>query len=84
MEGNVALPYLFFRAGGELEKLGMPLRVVRREPFAAIPWIVSGGFQPLGLLPLGLAGAAERVDRFVSRMPSLTASRCLIALERTG
>ena len=51
MEGNAALPYLYFRAGGHLERAGLPLRVVRREPFAALPWLLSGGFQPYGLLP---------------------------------
>lgn len=62
----------------------MPLRVVRREPFAAVPWLLSGGFQPFGLLPGALAGAVEVVDRLVSRLPSVTASRCLIVVEKTG
>jgi SAM-dependent methyltransferase len=84
MEGNVTLPYLYFRAGGYLDRLGLPLRVVRREPFAAVPWLLSGGFQPFGLLPAALAGVAESLDRAVSLLPSLTATRCLIVVEKTG
>lgn len=82
MEGNAALPYLYFRAGGHLERAGLPLRVVRREPFAALPWLLSGGFQPSGLLPRSLLPAAERLDRILSHAPALTALRCLLVIER--
>jgi SAM-dependent methyltransferase len=82
MHGNVALPYLFFQPGGHLERLDLQLRLVRREPFAALPWLLSGGFQSFGFLPLPLVGTAEGVDAIVSRLPRLTATRCLIALER--
>ena len=68
---------------GALDRLGLPLRVVRREPFAALPWLLSGGFQPSGLLPEPLLPAAERVDRLLSAAPRLTAMRCLLVIERT-
>jgi SAM-dependent methyltransferase len=88
LAGNVALPFLYFRAGGRhLERLSLPLEIVRREPSAGLAWMLSGGFQPFTLLPAALAGAVESVDRLVSLVPSLTASRCLIVLEkldRTG
>jgi SAM-dependent methyltransferase len=83
MEGNAALPYLFFGPRGELERLGLPLRVVRREPFAALPWLLSGGFQSADLLPEGLLPAAERLDRLLSAVPRLTALRCLVVIERS-
>jgi SAM-dependent methyltransferase len=87
LDGNVALPSLFFRRGGELERLDLPLAVVRREPSAGLAWMLSGGFQPFTLLPASLVGVAESVDRLISLVPRLTASRCLIVLEkdlRTG
>jgi len=82
MDGNAALPWLYFAPGGELDRLGLSLRVVRREPFAALPWLLSGGFQPAGLLPEPLLPAVERVDRLLSSVPSLTALRCLVVVER--
>jgi len=82
MRGNVALPYLYFRAGGHLERLNLPLRVVRRAPFAAVPWLLSGGFQSFGLLPPALVPAAHALDRVASAFPALTATRCALTLER--
>jgi hypothetical protein len=49
--GNATLPFLFFRPSGYLDGLGLPLRVIRCRPFAAVPWLLSGGFQRLSLLP---------------------------------
>jgi SAM-dependent methyltransferase len=82
MEGNVALPYLYFRPGGHLERLALPLRISRRAPFAALPWLLSGGFQSLNLLPGVCAAAAQACDRALSTVPALTATRCAIVLER--
>jgi SAM-dependent methyltransferase len=84
MQGNVALPFLFFAAGGYLDRTGLPLAVIERRPFAALPWLLSGGFQPFSLLPARLGGAAAALDRILSRAPALTASRCLLVIERTG
>jgi hypothetical protein len=82
MDGNSALPYLYFRPGGHLDRMGLPLRVLRREPFAALPWLLSGGFQPYSLLPPSLIGVLERVDVLLSLVPALTATRCLLVVER--
>ena len=84
MQGNAALPYLYFRSAGHLERMGLPLRVMRREPFAALPWLLSGGFQPASLLSVGLVSAVEKLDRVVSLAPALTAVRCLVVVERTA
>jgi SAM-dependent methyltransferase len=84
LQGNVALPDLYFQPRGHLERLALDLRVVRREPFAALPWLLSGGFQPFTLLPAAWVGALERIDRVISRSPALTATRCLVVIERTG
>jgi SAM-dependent methyltransferase len=82
MQGNMALPYLYFRSGGYLEHIDLPLAVVERQPFAALPWLLSGGFQPFSLVPAALVGPLEAVDRCLSLLPSLTASRCLIVVEK--
>ena len=82
MDGNAALPWLYFRGDGHLERLGLPLEIIRREPFAGLPWILSGGFQNFSLLPSGLVGIAESIDRLASVVPAVTASRCLLVMER--
>ena len=83
MLGNAALPYLYFRSNGHLQRMGLPLRVVTREPFAALPWLLSGGFQPIGLLPERLVAPLEAFDEMISRLPSISALRCLLVVERT-
>ena len=84
MEGNVALPSLYFAAGGHLPRLGLPLRVTERDPFAALPWLLSGGFQPPTLLPARWHSVAAAADRLLSRVPAWTATRCFIAVEKTS
>jgi SAM-dependent methyltransferase len=84
MTGNAALPYLYFRPHGYLERMQLPLRVVRCERFAAVPWILSGGFQPFGLLPAWLVPVVEALDRLLSLVPSLTATRSRLVVEKTA
>ncbi len=84
MLGNAALPYLYFRPGGHVERSGLPLQVVSRAPLAALPWVLSAGFQPVTFLPARLVGLSEAVDRVLSLAPALTATRCLIAVEKTA
>lgn len=82
MLGNIALPFLFFRPAGHLERVGVPLHVARREPFLGLAWWMSGGFQPLSLLPAFLTGTVEALDRVMSLPAFLTATRCLVVLEK--
>jgi SAM-dependent methyltransferase len=81
LEGNVALPWLYFRRA-HLAQLALPLGMIRCEPFAGLAWMLSGGFQPFSFLPAWLFGAVEWIDRMASLLPAVTASRCLIVLER--
>ncbi len=81
LQGNVALPWLYFHRG-HLQQLALPLAMIRCVPSAGLAWMLSGGFQPLSVLPGTLVGAAEWLDRMASYVPALTASRCLIVLER--
>lgn len=83
MEGNAALPYLYFCENGYLGGMRSPLRVLAREPFAGISWLLSGGFQALSLLPPRAAGLAEWADRVLSRAPRWTATRCLVTVAKT-
>lgn len=82
MEGNSALPYLYFKSGGRMDRLNLPLRVLRRECFCALPWLLTGGFQETNLLPPTLVPAVEILDRILSRAPRLTATRCLVVVEK--
>lgn len=82
MQGNAALPYLYFRAGGHLEKMGVPLRVIQRTAFASLPWILTGGFQPISFLAEALVGTIEAIDHVVSLFAPITATRCFLVLER--
>lgn len=82
MMGNAALPYLYFSASGHLDAMGTDLRVLRREPFCGLPWLLSGGFQPLSFWPAAMTPVAEALDRLLSRAPRLTASRCLVVVEK--
>jgi hypothetical protein len=55
---------------------------VRREPFAALPWVLSGGFQSIDLLPERALPAAQHLERILSAVPRVTALRCLVVVER--
>lgn len=82
MEGNAALPYLYFRDSGYWERLGLPLTVIARQPFPALPAVLSGGFQSFSWLPPRLLALAEGLDRVGARLPRLLATRCFVVLEK--
>jgi SAM-dependent methyltransferase len=82
MLGNPALPYVYFRDDGVLQQLDLPLRVTHREPLSAVSWVLSGGFQPVSLLPRSLVGVVDAADRLLSRLPALTATRCFLIVEK--
>jgi SAM-dependent methyltransferase len=84
MKGNAALPFLYFRPRGYLERLGLPLRVIERRAFPSLPWILTGGFQEFSLLPQALLPFVASVDRAISRTPRVTAARCFLAIEKVS
>ena len=57
-------------------------RRVKRSLSAAIPYIASGGFTGPQLYPRRLLSALRRLDRALSRIPSVFATRLLVALEK--
>jgi SAM-dependent methyltransferase len=57
-------------------------RTVKRSLSAAIPYIASGGFSGPQLYPRRLLPALRMLDRALSRIPAVFATRLLVALER--
>jgi hypothetical protein len=57
-------------------------RTVKRSLSAAIPYIASGGFSGPQLYPRSLLPALRVLDRALSRLPAVFATRLLVALEK--
>jgi SAM-dependent methyltransferase len=55
---------------------------VRRRLWAAIPYVGSGGFTGPQLYPRSLLPALRMLDRALSRVPAVFATRLLVALEK--
>lgn len=70
-----------FRRPSGREPLG-PLRVREVTSWAALPWLLSGGLSGPQLCPKALLPAVRAVDRLISRVPSMFASRMLVVLEK--
>jgi SAM-dependent methyltransferase len=79
LEGNAAIPYL---ALARLHEAGLPLHLVRAEPFVGLPYLATFGFKvekPLPGFVQSLAGAAEAALRPLARW---LATRIFIVLEK--
>lgn len=79
LEGNAAIPYL---ALGRLSGTGLPLHLVRAEPFVGLPYLATFGFKvqkPLPGFVHSLAGAAEAALRPLARW---LATRIFVVLEK--
>ena len=79
LEGNAAIPYL---ALARLREAGLPLHLVRAEPFVGLPYLATFGFKverPLPGFVQSLAGAAEAALRPLARW---LATRIFIVLEK--
>jgi SAM-dependent methyltransferase len=70
-----------FVSGEYAAKLG-DWRMVRRSLIAGIPYIASGGFSGPQLYPQSLLPVLRTIDRVASRVPSVFATRLLVALEK--
>ncbi|MBI2376304.1 MAG: class I SAM-dependent methyltransferase [Deltaproteobacteria bacterium] len=82
MEGNAAVPHLYFRAGGHLETLGLPFDLKTRAPFAGLPWLLTGGFSGPSFAAPPLARAARALEPVLNRAPRALSTRCLVVLEK--
>ena len=79
LDGNAAIPYL---ALAKLRDTGLPLHLVRAEPFVGLPYLATFGFKvgrPLPGFFQGLARAGESALRPLARW---LATRIFIVLEK--
>jgi SAM-dependent methyltransferase len=79
LEGNAAIPYLVL---ARLPEAGLPLHLVRAEPFVGLPYLATFGFKvgrPLPAVLQGLARAGEAALRPLSRW---MATRIFVVLEK--
>ena len=79
LEGNAAIPYLVL---ARLREAGLPLHLVRAEPFVGLPYLATFGFKvgrPLPAVLQGLARAGEAALRPLSRW---MATRIFVVLEK--
>jgi SAM-dependent methyltransferase len=79
LDGNAAIPYLLL---ARLRETGLPLHLVRAEPFVGLPYLATFGFKvekPLPGFVQSLAGAAEAALRPLARW---VATRIFIVLEK--
>ena len=83
MEGNGYIPFsLFAERAAELPSRVPGLRLSKLEPFGAFSYLLTGGFQPVGL-PAGVIRSATWVE---ARLPKLVmdrlALRVFVVLEK--
>jgi SAM-dependent methyltransferase len=79
LDGNAAIPYLLL---AKLREAGLPLHLVRAEPFVGLPYLVTFGFKvgrPLPAVLQGLARAGEAALRPLARW---LATRIFVVLEK--
>ena len=78
-DGDAALPWRIVRdarAEGDWRRFGLGTpRVTRLNAFA---YLLSLGFRQASLLPIGLAGAVQRIDRLTRALAPLTALRAFL------
>lgn len=81
-EGDAALPWRIVRDTRDWQALGLGTpRVVRLPAFA---YLLSLGFREASLLPGGLTGAAQWLDRAAAGVAGLTALRAFIVWQRAA
>jgi SAM-dependent methyltransferase len=80
LDGNAAIPLKWLRhvAGGD-----HGLRLVRAEPFVALPYLVTLGFQRRRPVPAVVMRIARRLETLTRRARGIGASRILAVWERT-
>ena len=79
LDGNAAIPYLVLR---RLISAPCPLRVVTREPFVALPYLATLGFQMARPMPRGIVRFAGALERLAWPLRPLLATRVFAVLEK--
>ena len=78
-EGNAAIPYL---ALGRLRDAGLPLHLVRAEPFVGLPYLATFGFKVARPLPALLQRVARAGEAAVAPLTRWLATRIFVVLEK--
>jgi SAM-dependent methyltransferase len=79
LEGNAAIPYL---ALARLRDAGVPLHLVRAEPFVGLPYLATFGFKVARPLPVLLQRVARAGERAVTPLTRWLATRIFVVLEK--
>jgi SAM-dependent methyltransferase len=79
LEGNAAIPYL---ALARLRDGGLPLHLVRAEPFVGLPYLATFGFKVTRPLPVLLQRVARAGERVMAPLTRWLATRIFVVLEK--
>jgi len=79
LEGNAAIPYL---ALARLRGAGLPLHLLRAEPFIGLPYLATFGFKVGRPLPALLQGLARAGEAALRPLACWLATRIFIVLEK--
>jgi SAM-dependent methyltransferase len=79
LEGNAAIPYL---ALARLRDAGLPLHLVRAEPFVGLPYLATFGFKVARPLPVLLQRVARAGERAMAPLTRWLATRIFVVLEK--
>ena len=79
LDGNAAIPYL---ALARLRDTGLPLHLVRAEPFVGLPYLATFGFKVERPLPAAFQGLARVGEAALRPLARWLATRIFIVLEK--
>jgi SAM-dependent methyltransferase len=79
LEGNAAIPYLVL---AHLRDAGLPLHLVRAEPFVGLPYLATFGFKVARPLPVLLQRVARAGERVMAPLTRWLATRIFVVLEK--
>jgi SAM-dependent methyltransferase len=80
-DGNATIPFKLLK---QFEPGTSTLRLLQAEPFLALPYLATLGFQRARPIPHTLIGMARVCERFLSPLRKFVATRILIVWERTN
>jgi SAM-dependent methyltransferase len=80
-DGNATIPYNVVRHYSRVTN-GPPLRLVKLEPFLALPYLATLGFKRTRPLPMGVIQAADKVEKLIGPLGRWNATRALMLWEK--
>lgn len=79
LDGNAAIPYLVL---ARLREAGLPLHLVRAEPFVGLPYLATFGFRVSRPLPALFQGIARAGETALGPLTRWLATRIFVVLEK--